>query len=72
MSGFVVKATSPDGGLTWISPPALGCFPILGSREVADVFETRLEAYAAICLLPEILGTSGVQFSVEQADDLQS
>jgi hypothetical protein len=68
VSGFVVKATAPDGEASWISPPSIGGFPGLGSREAANVFKSRLEAHAAINLLPPILERSGVKFAVEPVE----
>ena len=68
MSGFLVKVIAPSGDLSWISPPSIGGFPGLGSREAADVFETRLAAHVAIDLLPPILAKSGVKFSIEPVD----
>jgi hypothetical protein len=45
MAGFVVKATVPDGEVSWLSPPTFRGLPRLRHREAADVFETLGEAY---------------------------
>jgi hypothetical protein len=67
MAGFVVKVTAPDGSRNWISPPSVGGFPALGSREAADLFRTRADAHAAIDLMPYALVKAGVQFAIEPA-----
>jgi hypothetical protein len=43
-------------------------FRTFGSREEAEVFASRIDAFAAIDLLPSVLAQSGVVFSVEAAD----
>jgi hypothetical protein len=63
--GFVVKAITSSVDVSWISTASLGGFPVLGSRPAADVFRTRVDAYAAIDLLPYVLEQAGVKFSVE-------
>jgi hypothetical protein len=65
MRGFVVKATAGNGELTWIAP-SFGGLPVLGSRASADVFSTRVDAYAAIDLMPYQLNNM-VRFSIEPA-----
>jgi hypothetical protein len=65
VSGFVVKAIASSVDVSWISTASLGGFPVLGSRPAADVFKTRVDAYAAIDLLPYMLDQAGVYFSIE-------
>jgi hypothetical protein len=67
MAGFVVKATTPNGDITWISPAPFGGLPVLGPRRAADVFATKVDAYAAIDRMPFDPGHLGVQFSIEPA-----
>jgi len=68
MAGFVVRATTSDGERTWIARPSSSGFPVLGSRATADVFKTKVEAYAAIELMPYTLGMAGMKFEVEPAE----
>jgi hypothetical protein len=67
MAGFVVKATVPDGEVSWLSPPTFRGLPRLRHREAADVFETLGEAYAAMDQLPSLLGHSQMNFTIEPA-----
>jgi hypothetical protein len=67
MAGFVVKATATNGELTWISARSFRGFPLLDRREAADMFDTKVDAYAAIDQMPYESGRSGVQFSIEAA-----
>jgi hypothetical protein len=65
---FVVKATGPGGGSTWLSGPRLDGFRTLAVRENADVFETVTDAHTAIAKMPRALEDAGPIFSVESAD----
>jgi hypothetical protein len=67
MAGFVVKATAPEGDVSWLSPPALGGLTALVSRAAADLFPTRVAAYAAIDSISYTLEQAGVKFSIEPA-----
>jgi hypothetical protein len=67
MAGFVVKATAPNGDITWMSPAPFGGLPVLGARGGADVFPTKTDAYAAIDRMPYEAARLGVQFSIERA-----
>ena len=68
MAGFVVRATTAHGERTWIARPSSSGFPVLGSRATADVFKTKVEAYAAIEQMPYTLGMAGMKFVVEPAE----
>jgi hypothetical protein len=63
-----VKATSPTGQEYWVCPATAVGFRTFGSRDEAEVFASRIDAFAAIDLLPSVLAQSGVVFSVEAAD----
>jgi hypothetical protein len=67
MAGFVVKATAPDGEVSWLSPPTFRGLPMFRPREAADVFETLGKACAAIDQMPSLLGHSLMNFTIEPA-----
>jgi hypothetical protein len=67
----IVKAKASAGPEHWICPATTaGGFRVFGSRDVAEVFASRIDAYAAIYSLPSVLSASGVAFMVEPADSL--
>jgi hypothetical protein len=65
---FVVKATGPGGGSTWLSGPRLDGFRTLADCESADFFESVTAAHTAIAKMPRALEDAGLIFSVESAD----
>jgi hypothetical protein len=68
----IVKAKMPAGPDYWICPAACGGFRTLGSRDAAEVYASRLDAYTAIDSLPSVLSASGIAFTVESADSATS
>jgi hypothetical protein len=63
---FIVKAVSPGGLELWLSLPRGGTY-VVGPREKAAVFQTQVEASAAISNLPEAFQRSGFRFQIEPA-----
>ena len=66
--GFVVKVTDGRSPFhSWLSPPNKGGVRTLAPRDMADVFQNRADAQAAIDTMPRILIDAGWVFSVEPA-----
>jgi hypothetical protein len=66
--GFVVTITDGRNAYhSWLSPPNKGGVRTLAPRKMADVFQNRADAHAAIDLMPRIFMDNGWVFSVEPA-----
>jgi hypothetical protein len=65
---FVVKLTSPTGGVSWLSTPNVDGIRTLVVRKRAEVFQTYEDAHVAIRKMPLDTDKSGTIFSVESAD----
>ena len=64
---FLVKVIARTGNVTWLSNLGLEGFRTLVSREKADEFRTRIEAFTAIAKLPRTFDNAGFLLSVESA-----
>jgi hypothetical protein len=64
---FVVKLTSPTGGVSWLSTPNVDGIRTLVVRKRAEVFQTYEDAHVAIRKMPLDTDKSGTIFSVESA-----
>jgi hypothetical protein len=68
MLGFVVTITDGHNPFhSWLSPPNKGGVRTLASRGMADVFQNRADANAAIGKMPRTFADAGWVFSVEPA-----
>jgi len=67
MSGFVVKATKPDGAERWLASPTKHIVRGLGSRDSAAVFPTAEEAQAEADGAATGYAIRGIALSVEAA-----
>jgi hypothetical protein len=65
---YVVKATSPNGTVDWISQARFAGLRSFDKRESAEIFATKQDAHAAMDSLPIVFGSTGVLFSVEATD----
>jgi hypothetical protein len=65
--GYVVKATRPDGTVTWLSASEKNETRRLVDRDSAAVFATRFDAHKAIAGTPSDFERQGIFFSVEPA-----
>jgi hypothetical protein len=66
--GFVVRITNGRSTFhSWLSPPNKRGFRTLATRDMADVFQSREDAHAAIGTMPRTFADAGWVFSVEPA-----
>jgi hypothetical protein len=64
---FVVKMTTPQGGVCWLSAVKVLDARTFGPREAAELFPTRAAAHAAIANIPQSMAGTGAIFSIHSA-----
>jgi hypothetical protein len=64
---FVVKMTTPQGSVCWLSAVKVLDARTFGSRENAWLFQTRAAAHSAIGSLPQSMAGTGAVFSIHSA-----
>jgi hypothetical protein len=65
-SRFVIKAVGPQGSARWLTTPRLNGVRTFGSSELAEVFDSQLDAWAAVDLIEKSDECAGIVFSVER------
>jgi hypothetical protein len=65
---FVVKAIGPQGSIHWLTAPRLQGERTFCPRELAEEFETHMDAWEAVDKMEKSEHCSGIVFSVERTD----
>jgi hypothetical protein len=64
---FVIKMTTPDNNICWVSAAKSFGTRTFGPREKAELFKRQADAHAVIANLPRGVLGGGAVFSVETA-----
>jgi hypothetical protein len=65
---FVIKMTTPNNNVCWVSAAKSFGARTFGPREKAELFKRQADAHAVIANLPRGVLDCGVVFSVESVE----